>query len=346
MAIKRTLLIVLMLASQGLAAALAEQRWDGPRSGPPRQPGHYQVLYLAQDLRNGGIAGSYRAFASAAGLLGWQLQMIDGKGSSALLRQALASAIEQRRVQGVILGGIAASDLRVEIGAARQAGIPLVGWHATATPGAQDGLFFNVTTDPQEVARLAASYVIQQSQGKAGVVIFNDERFDIANAKTRFMQQTLAQCKTCKLLSVENIPINHAAERMDSVVRQLNQRYGKQWTHTLAINDVYFDEMNYPLLHVQRADIRNVSAGDGSSKAITRIRAGLSQQSATVAEPLAAQGWQMADELNRAFAHASPSGYASKPILLTREVLQQLGEQDIDAALPYQQAYRAIWRLR
>jgi ribose transport system substrate-binding protein len=232
-----------------------------------------------------------------------------------------------------------------EIGAAKQAGIPLVGWHATAT-GAQDGLFFNVTTDPQEVARLAANYVIQQSQGKAGVVIFNDERFDIANAKTRFMQQTLAQCKSCKLLSVENIPINHAAERMDTVVRQLDQRYGAQWTHTLAINDVYFDEMNYPLLHVRRTDIRNVSAGDGSSKAITRIRAGLSQQSATVAEPLGAQGWQMADELNRAFAHASPSGYASKPILLTHDTLQQLGEQEVDATLPYQQAYRAIWRLR
>jgi hypothetical protein len=71
-----------------------------PTQWTTRQPGHYQVLYLAQDLRNGGIAGSYRAFATAAALLGWQLQVIDGKGSSALLRQALASAIEQRRVQG------------------------------------------------------------------------------------------------------------------------------------------------------------------------------------------------------------------------------------------------------
>ena len=345
MALKR-MLLMLMLAGHGVAAApLPNQHWDGPHSGPPRQPGHYQVLYLAQDLQNGGIAGSYRAFATAAALLRWQIQIIDGKGSNALLRQALTSAIVEHRVQGVILGGIAASDLSVEISAAKQAGIPLVGWHAAATPGAQAGLFFNVTTDPQEVARLAANYVIQQSQGKAGVVIFNDERFDIANAKTRFMQQTLAQCKTCKLLSVENIPINHAAERMDAVVRQLDQRYGRQWTHTLAINDVYFDEMNYPLLHVRRADIRNVSAGDGSSKAISRIRAGLSQQSATVAEPLGAQGWQMADELNRAFGHASPSGYASKPILLTHDMLQQLGEQDIDANLPYQQAYRAIWRL-
>jgi ribose transport system substrate-binding protein len=91
----------------------------------------------------------------------------------------------------------------------------------------------------------------------------------------------------------------------------------------LAINDVYFDEMNYPLLRAGRADIRNVSAGDGSSKAINRIRSGLSQQMATVAEPLGVQGWQLADEMNRAFANAKPSGYVSKPILITRELLQR-----------------------
>jgi ribose transport system substrate-binding protein len=96
----------------------------------------------------------------------------------------------------VILGGIAASDLSVK---SVRPNRPAYRWLAgmPRPPGAQDGLFFNVTTDPQEVARLAANYVIQQSQGKAGVVIFNDERFDIANAKTRFMQQTLAQCKSC-----------------------------------------------------------------------------------------------------------------------------------------------------
>ncbi|WP_159878128.1 substrate-binding domain-containing protein [Aquitalea denitrificans] len=344
MAIRKALLLLLLLfVTQGQAAPAA-QNWDGPRDGPARQPGHYLVTFIAQDLRNGGIGGSYRAFASAARVLGWQIQMLDAQGSDVLLHKAFASAIASRS-NGIILGGFEASELAEEVAAAQREHIVLLGWHAASRPGVVPGLFFNVSTDPQEVARRAANHVIQQSAGKAGVVIFNDERFDIANSKTRYMQELIEHCSGCKLLAVQNIPINRADQRMEATVRQLNQRYGRQWTHTLAINDVYFDEMNYPLLHAGRTDIRNVSAGDGSSKAINRIRAGLSQQMATVAEPLGVQGWQLADEMNRAFANARPSGYVSKPILITRELLQQLGQQEIDAALPYQQAYRAIWQL-
>lgn len=338
------LLLLVLFVNPGLAAPAA-QNWDGPRDGPARQPGHYLVSYIAQDLRNGGIGGNYRAFAGAARLLGWQLQVLDAQGNDVLLRKAFASAIAKHS-NGIILGGFEAADLPLEVAAARRAGIVLVGWHAASRPGVVPGLFFNVSTDPQEVARRAANHVIQQSRGKAGVVIFNDERFEIANSKTRYMQELIEHCSGCKLLAVENIPINRAEQRMEAAVQRLNQRYGQQWTHSLAINDVYFDEMNYPLLHAGRADIRNVSAGDGSSKAISRIRAGLSQQMATVAEPLGVQGWQLADEMNRAFANAKPSGYVSKPILITRELLQQLGQQEIDATLPYQQAYRAIWQVR
>lgn len=345
MAIRKTLLLLLLLCVTQAQAAPAAQNWDGPRDGPARQPGHYLVTYIAQDLRNGGIGGSYRAFASAARILGWQVQVLDAQGSDVLLHKAFASAIASHS-NGIILGGFEASELAEEVAAAQRAHIVLVGWHAASRPGVVPGLFFNVSSDPQEVARRAANHVIQQSAGKAGVVIFNDERFDIANSKTRYMQELIEHCSECKLLAIQNIPINRADLRMEATVRQLNQRFGRQWTHTLAINDVYFDEMNYPLLRAGRTDIRNVSAGDGSSKAINRIRAGLSQQMATVAEPLGVQGWQLADEMNRAFANAKPSGYVSKPILITRELLQQLGQQEIDAALPYQQAYRAIWQLR
>ncbi|WP_199054845.1 substrate-binding domain-containing protein [Aquitalea sp. ASV15] len=336
---------LLLLFALGLAAPLHAASWDGPRDGPARQPGRHKITFIAQDLRNGGIGGSYRGFASAARLLGWQVEVQDAQGSSVLLRKSFADAVATHS-DGIILGGFQASDLADEVAAAQRAHIVLVGWHAAAHPGVVSGLFFNVSSEPLEVARRAAEHVIADSHGKAGVVIFNDERFDIANAKTRFMQELIQRCSGCRMLEVQNLPLNHADQRMEAVVQELNRRHGRRWTHTLAINDVYFDEMNYPLLHAGRADIRNVSAGDGSSKAIHRIRAGLSQQLATVAEPLGAQGWQLADEMNRAFAGAKPSGYVSKPILLTRTVLQQLGEQDIDADLPYQQAYRAIWFAR
>ena len=327
---------------QAQPSALPAAAWDGPRSGPARQAGSHRILFIAQDLRNGGIVGSYRAFNSAAALLGWQVQVQDAQGNAVQLHKAFAAAIAAR-VDGIVLGGFPVSDMAEEVAAAQSAHIVLLGWHAAAQPGIVPGLFFNVSSDPLEVARRAASYVVQNSQGKAGVVIFNDERFDIANAKTRFMQEMIQHCSGCKMLTVENLPLNSAEQGMEMAVKRLNQRFGTRWTHTLAINDVYFDEMNYPLLHAGREDIRNVSAGDGSSKAISRIRAGVSQQMATVAEPLGVQGWQLADEMNRAFAGAKPSGYVSKPILITHELLQHLGQQDIDAGQPYQAVYRAIW---
>ncbi|MEW4338945.1 hypothetical protein, partial [Chromobacterium vaccinii] len=77
------------------------------------------------------------------------------------------------------------------------------------------------------------------------------------------------------------------------------------------------DNINFPLHQAGRADIVNISAGDGSNSAMNRIREGISQQKATVAEPCNQQGWQMADELNRSFARQPPSGFVSKPILVT-----------------------------
>jgi ribose transport system substrate-binding protein len=87
-----------------------------------------------------------------------------------------------------------------------------------------------------------------------------------------------------------------AGKGMDDRVRSLQRRFGTEWTHTLAINDVYFDHINVPLNALGRKDIRNISAGDGSAKALGRIHSGLSQQVATVAEPLGMQGWQLVDE--------------------------------------------------
>ena len=60
----------------------------------------------------------------------------------------------------------------------------------------------------------------------------------------------------------------------------------------------------------------NISAGDGSELAFQRIRS-KQYQMATVPEPLHEQGWQLVDELNRAFAGEPWSGYVSGIHLVT-----------------------------
>ena len=142
------------------------------------------------------------------------------------------------------------------------------------------------------------------------------------------------------VLEIADLPISDAARRVPEAVPKLAARFGASWTYSLAINDVYFDHINFPLVFAHRTDVVSVSAGDGSSLAFSRIRSGYSQQAATVAEPLRLQGFQLADELNRAFAGKAPSGYLSKPVLVTAE---RLKSGPPDAGLGYEEAYGRIW---
>lgn len=316
--------------------------WDGPSSGPPKQSGK-KITFIGQDLRNGGISAAFRSFSIAAATLGWQIQLTDGAGEIKTIRTQFEEAL-RAHPDAIVIGGFQLDNELAELGAqAKREKIILIGWHAAAEPGPTPDMFVNIATSSSEVGKTVSDYVIQSSNGNVGVVIINDDRFAVANAKTRYMAQAIQACRRCKLLSIENIPISNASSQIPAVVSRLNHTFGLAWTHTLAINDVYFDEMNFPLTSIGRTDVQNISAGDGSNKALSRIRFGKSQQVATIAEPLGVQGWQLADELNRAFAGQSPSGYISKPILVTTALLKKLGSTEIDSDIPYKETYSAIW---
>lgn len=338
------------LAWAATAAALAQVAQPLPTSGPAAQPGKV-VAFIASDFRNGGVMGVYRGLEEAARTLGWKLTLEDGKGEPATQAQLLQAAI-RAGAQGVVFGGFDPKDFAAVVASARQARTVLVGWHAAKDPGPTADLFVNVSTHATDVARIAAEYVIHHARAAKqplGVVLFNDNQFDVANAKTAAMQKTIEACPGytgCKVLVVENVKISDAAQAIPAVVPKLLAAHGAAWTYTLAINDVYFDAINFPLLQAKRTDIRNVSAGDGSSKALGRISAGVSQQIATVAEPLKLHGYQLADELNRAFAGAPPSGFQSQPILVTAEVLRVTGTPGLDSSLGFEATYAALWKRR
>ena len=317
--------------------------WDGPVDGPVKQPGK-KIVFISQDFRNGGITSAYRGLYLAAIELGWELSLVDSKNDVAILRAEINAAIQSHQ-DAIVFGGMQITDeLQDLVAIAKQAKIVLAGWHAAEKPGQTKDLLINIATQSAEVGKKAAEYVIQNSGAEVGAIIFNDSRFAIANAKNLAMVLSLMTCNRCKILSIEDIPIPNANKEVPVAVQRLDQLYGKKWTHTLAINDAYFDAMNVALNLINRKDIKNISAGDGSYIALSRIKSGSSQQVATVAEPFGIQGWQLADELNRAFAGRPLSGYQSKPILITAQLLQQLKGADIDSGIPYKEAYSLIWR--
>ncbi|MER8995247.1 hypothetical protein NKI54_34840 [Mesorhizobium sp. M0663] len=71
----------------------------------------------------------------------------------------------------------------------------------------------------------------------------------------------------CRLaLEYVDTPIAETSQRMPQLTTSLLQKYGEAWTHSLAINDLYFDFMGPSLAAAGKAGTDapiNVAAGDG-----------------------------------------------------------------------------------
>ena len=134
---------------------------------------------------------------------------------------------------------------------------------------------------------------------------------------------------------------------MGEALTRLWEEYGDAWQYSLGINDLYFDFGTAALdeLGLLPEDFpASISAGDGSQSAFDRIRE-QRYQVATVPEPLTFQGWQLVDELNRAFAGEEDSGYiAPVHLILNSNVEQDVTINNVyDPTNGYRDVYREIW---
>lgn len=336
------------LARQKVAAATAPKtQWDGPTTGPKAVAGK-TLVFVAADMKNGGILGVSKGVEEAGKAIGWTVRVIDGQGSvsgrTAAMNQALAL-----KPGGIVVGGFDTTEQKVAFETAAKSGIPLVGWHSGEKPGpnAAAGLFANVTTTADDVSEAAALWAVADSGGKAGVIIFTDSQYAIAVYKAKAMEAVIRQCSGCTVLSYEDSPISESSTRMPQLTTSLLQRHGDKWTHSLAINDLYFDFMGPSLQAAGKkgdGTPKAVSAGDGSEAAYQRIRA-RRYQAGTVPEPLNMQGWQIVDEVNRALAGQPWSGYVPKVHLVVQaNVGKDGGPKNLfDPDNGYRDRYKAIW---
>lgn len=321
--------------------------WTGPTTGPKAVP-NKTVVYVANDMRNGGARGVASGAQEAAKIIGWKFRILDGRGTVSGQNSALSQAISLKP-DGIILGSVDAIQSAPLVEQAEKMGIKVVGWHAGGTAGVLHNPFviWNVTTDPPAVGKASALYAVAQSDGHAGVVIFTDSEYKVAIAKSDAMVAWIRKCAGCHLLVVKDTPLAYVSSRMGQLTSALLEQYGKKWTYSIGINDLYFDFMA-PALQASgiAADSPpySISAGDGSVSAFQRIRM-QQYQVATVAEPLHLQGWQTIDELNRAFAGDPPSGFVDPVHLFVHANLgSDGGPQNIyDPSNGYQKIYEKIW---
>lgn len=325
-------------------AAAIKSRWDGPVDGPKLQK-NKKLVYIASDMSDAGIYGVFNGIKEATTGTGWEVLYIDCRGrcnqGAAIVSQAL-----DMKPNGIVLAGVDAASQAKGLAAASAAKVPVIGWHASIKSGATDGLFTNITTNPKEVAQIAALYGVVESNSKAGIVVFTDSSNPYTTAKSAAILEVIKQCESCRLLGVEDVPVAEAYRKMHSVVEALEKRHGAKWTHAIGVNDVYFDLMEKPEIAALMGNnkVQGLSAGDGSSSAYKRIRSN-STQIGTVPEPLFLHGWQLVDEMNRAFSGAPPSGYITPVHLVTNQNIAYDGgpKNVFDPANDFRAQYQKFW---
>ncbi|MGW0499019.1 substrate-binding domain-containing protein [Streptomyces sp. NPDC003007] len=316
--------------------------WGGPTSGPEAVSGR-TIVYVAQTMTNPGVAGAANGVRDAARALGWNVRVIDGGGTPAGIQAAMSEAVALRP-SGIVIGGFDPDSTARQAARANAQGIPLVGWHAVPEPGPsrQPDLFTNITTRVQDVARISAQWIIADSDGRAGVVLITDASIPFARYKSDLIREELATCQGVRLLSVENIPIPDASSRTPREISSLLSRFGDRWTHSVAINDLYFADAAPAFRAAGKKGSGppfNIGAGDGDPSAFQRIN-NKQYQAATVPEPLNLQGWQIVDEFNRAFSGSPHSGYVAPAHIATAANSEGATTWNPSG---YREAYRKIW---
>ncbi|MFD5416809.1 substrate-binding domain-containing protein [Streptomyces sp. NPDC127069] len=316
--------------------------WNGPTTGPAAVPGK-SLVYVAQTMTNPGVAGVAEGVREAAAAIGWQVRVIDGGGTPAGIEAALSEAVALRP-SGIVIGGFDPRLTAQQTRRAQAEGIPLIGWHAVASPGpsTEPPLFTNITTRVEEVAGISADWVVARSGGAGGVVVFTDDSIPFARTKAELIRRRLAGCPGVDLLASSNIPIPDAGQRVPQEVSSLLSRFRDRWTDSIAVNDLYFADAAPALRAAGRSGGGppfNIGAGDGDPSAFQRINS-RGFQAATVPEPLSQQGWQVVDEFNRAFAGRPASGYVAPVHVVTAGNSGGAASWDPKG---YREAYRRIW---
>jgi ribose transport system substrate-binding protein len=321
--------------------------WEGPTAAPKPDKGK-KVVFLSGDEQND-ISHLYGVYIKEAGeKLGWDVTVIDGKGSPTSWLAGMNQAIALKP-DGIAMFADAAS-LQDPMKAGVAQGIKFVGLHAAGYPGPQPdiNLFVNIQEDPVEIGKAEAAWVIADSNGTANVVILSHNEYAIAEVKSMATKAEIEKCSGCKVAEYVTSPASEAAQRQPQLTTSWVQRFGLP-LYATSVGDNDWD-FAVPVLRsggVPNDQVKLIAA-DGNRSAYERIRKGGQYQVVTVSEPFELQAYQAIDELNRAFHDQPPSGFIQTPYLVTRDNIHAEGG-DKNVFIPsnnYKQHYYEIWGVK
>ncbi|MGH7118546.1 MAG: substrate-binding domain-containing protein [Acetobacteraceae bacterium] len=299
-----------------------QTKWLGPTTGPKAPHLKLTLAWVSADQAYTPYIYWGNGIKAAAETLGWKVVTFDGHGTVTGTLAAMNQALALN--PAVIITPADAHALQKPIRAAIARGIPVIGIHATAFPGPDPelGLYMNITSNPADIGRSEAAYVIAATNGTGHDIHIVAAEYAIARFKAKATIEPIKNCPGCKFLEDVDVPLGSVAERMPSVISGLIARYGQSWWMTTCCDGYYTYVAAALRASGSSPDKIHLVGSDGPPASYEMIRKG-NYEVATVPEPSTLFGYEAVDAAVRAFADQPPAQFIQPTYIVTKK--------DIDA---------------
>ena len=291
--------------AQAKADVLANAGWSKVWHGPttPTKPQKVKNIVVISCSQATACAREVAGVVAAADVIGWHTTVVDGKGDPNVINAAIRNAVVSGAT-GIILAstGVSAEVSALQFAKAHHVPVVNNGAITAKQAGVNPNLIAGENPDPNFLrGKVSADWMIWNSNGKAGVVIF---RTTDAGLQTRDAETVarLKACSGCKILfqDVVGFAIT-TTPKMTQEINSILDRFGQQMTY---IRDPYSaaDAFVVPALQARgRTDVQVLSDAP-SALQMQQCYQG-KNIGAVYGDNLNWVGWEAVDEMNRILEH-------------------------------------------
>ncbi len=310
------------IVTQSQAAVMAATKWPTTWPGPttPTTPqdkgGKFVVISCDQATA---CALEVAGTVQAAKKIGWNMQVVDGKGDAGVTSAAIRTAVVDG-AKGIILASVGLSEVTSALAFAKAHHVPVLN-NAANTPqeeGVSPSLVAGSNPDPDaHRGVVTADWMIWNSGGKARVVMFKSPDAGLLTRDDATISR-LKQCPGCQVLTAINASFSvTTTPQMSTEINSILDRYPT--VEYIRTPYSAADAFAVPSLQTRhRTDVQLISDSPTSLQMQDCYQG--KNIGAVYGDDLNWVGWESVDEMNRIIQHpgvAPPPEHSAWVLLLS-----------------------------
>lgn len=338
-------------AKEALAPYYKIRVFPIPTSGPTAAAGK-RIWIVSCGQQSPGCAAGVDAGKAAAEALGWTVNVADGNfgqndGYSKGIRQAVAA-----KADAVLLYGFSCESVTAAAKEAQDAEVKVVSTLACGDDGtlkiADD--VANPVAYNQLAGELSAWKVIEETDGKANVLLYNISGEETSEASAKGFKSVIDKCSSCSVKQID-VPIQNLGPQLGAKVQSDLLANGNANAIQIPYASVYELGVKAGLARVNR-DIFVMSAQQSTSLYTDMHSSGKVTLGTVTTYSPGQESWAAIDQLNRLLngEPVVPEGAfigitdADNNLPAKGEVFEGSSQAEFfSTQFPYQDAYKKLW---